>query len=153
MFTKGEIVPEQTDHLIGELSFSLDDFRQQKVLYDGEAYGNMSKRLCLMRKGTFPSDPNMGIGIDTYRFHDLDILTGGPLKDEIYNQHITYIPSLTIEDIQLSTLKYRGAWILYIDIICLSDVVRRINHAYAQKNTSLISSDIKIVRPKIINPT
>lgn len=151
MFNSGRNVPEQTERLIGELSFELNDFRQQKVLYDAEAYGNLSKRLMLMRKGTFPSDPDMGISIDSYRFNDLDSLVGGELKDIIRDQHQKYIPDLAIEDIVISTLNYGGMWVLYIDIVCLSDIVQRIDHAYAQVNKSLVSSNIKVVKPALIN--
>jgi hypothetical protein len=151
MFRQGRIIPAESEHLIGELSFELNDFRQQKVLYDAEAYGNLSKRLMLMRKGTFPSDPDMGISIDSYRFHDLDMLAGGELKEIIRDQHQRYIPQLAIEDIKISTLNYGGMWVLYIDIVCLSDIVREIDHAYAQVNKSLVSSNISVTRPALIH--
>ena len=57
---------------IAELDFSLDDFHNQKVLRGADAYGRLIQRLLFMRKGTYPTIPDMGVDIASYRFADLD---------------------------------------------------------------------------------
>ena len=59
---------------IAELDFSLDDFHNQKVLRGADAYARLIQRLLFMRKGTYPTIPDMGIDISSYRFADLDVV-------------------------------------------------------------------------------
>lgn len=151
MLTRGGLVPTDTEGVVSDLSFQLDDFRRQKVLYDGAAYAQMSKRLMLMRKGDFPSDPDMGVHIGKYRFMDMDTLQAGSLRQTIIDQHNTYIPSLTVTDVNISSLAKKGGYVLYIVISCVSPVVTEIDHAYIQaNNTSLLGSIVTFERPKLI---
>jgi hypothetical protein len=150
MFSNRSKVIESTDHKIADLDFSLNGFREQKVFYDENAYAQMIKRLLLMRKGTYPSIPDMGIGISTYRFQDIDHLTAGTLSNDIRSQLLTYIPGLPLEKIDISKVMYQGAWVLYIDIAITSPVVKKISFAYMQKGKSLISSSITVEKPKLI---
>ena len=68
---------------IAELDFSLDNFHKQKVFKNSKAYVQMIQRLMFMKKGTYPTIPDMGIDISSYRFAELDTLAAGDLKDII----------------------------------------------------------------------
>jgi phage baseplate assembly protein W len=150
MFNNRSRFVDTTEHKIADLDFSLNGFREQKVIYDGEAYAQMIKRLLLMRKGTYPSIPDMGIGISTYRFQDIDQLAAGRLSSDIRAQLLAYIPGLPLETIDISKAKYKGTYVLYIDIIISSPVAKKISFAYMQKGKSLISSSITVEKPKLI---
>lgn len=141
---------ETTEHVIADLDFALNGFREQKVLYDENAYAQMIKRLLLMKKGTYPSIPDMGIGISTYRFQDIDRLVAGDLRNAIQDQINQYIPGLPLEKIDIAKVAYKGNYILYIDIAITSPVVKKISFAYMQKGRSIISSNITVEKQKLI---
>jgi phage baseplate assembly protein W len=150
MFNNRSQIVETTEHKIADLGFAFNGFREQQVLYDENAYAQMIKRLLLMRKGTYPSIPDMGIGISTYRFQDVDRLVAGDLRNAIQDQINTYIPSLPLEKIDIAKVQYKGDYILYIDIAITSPVVKKITYAYMQKGKSIISSSITVEKQKLI---
>ena len=150
MFSKSQII-ETEEHKIAELDFNLNGFRDQKVLYDEHAYAQMIKRLLLMRKGTYPSIPDMGINISAYRFQDIDQVIAGKLKNAITSQINMYIPELPLQNITISKVKYRGDFILYIEIEITSPLVKKITYAYQQKAKSIVNSSITVEKPKVIN--
>ena len=152
MFNSNTVAVEPARSIIVDLDFTLNAFRKQKVYTDSEAYGRMSKRLLFMRKGDFISDPNMGIGLSSYRFRDLDHLLAGSLRDEILNQHNTYIKGIVTTDVVLSKTKYQNDFILFIDIIAQSPVVEKITHAFVQRDSAIVKSQLKIEKPRVINP-
>ena len=117
---------------IAELDFSLDDFHNQKVLRGADAYARLIQRLLFMRKGTYPTIPDMGIDISSYRFADLDVLTAGDLKNTIQQQCDTYIEHVPIQDISISTVK-------------------KISIAMLQDGGEIINTRLKVEKPKLIN--
>lgn len=152
MFNTKTVAVNPVNSIIVDLDFTLNAFRKQKVYTDAEAFGRMSQRLLFMRKGDFISDPNMGINIGSYRFKDVDHLIAGSLRDEIISQHNTYIRGISTRDVVISKTKYQNDFILFIDIIALSPVVNKVTHALVQRDSSIIKSQLKIERGKVINP-
>lgn len=135
---------------IAELDFSLDNFRNQKVLRNTEAYARLIQRLLFMKKGTYPTIPDMGIDISSYRFADLDTLTAGDLQNVIREQIDTYIEGLPLQDINISTIKITSGTVLYIDITILGDV-NTIEIAMLQDGYEILGIDIKVEQPRLIN--
>ena len=146
------VIIRDSDPSITELDFSLNAFRQQKVLTDDEAYARMISRLLLMRKGTYPTEPGMGINLGAYRFRDMDSILAGELKEVIMAQISAYIPGITIEDVTVSKQKYRNDFILYIDIAFTGTGKHTsASFAYLQHGTLIVSSEITIKKQKKIN--
>ena len=141
---------EENKQEITELDFDFDSFHKQKVLKGTQAYARLLMRLIRKRKGTNPSDPNMGIGLDSYRFSDMDTLTNGSLVNTIRAQTSMYLPQIPISQINVSTMKYKGDWILFIQFSILASD-EEINIAYAQRKRSIISTKVDIVKQKFIN--
>ena len=56
---------EENKQEITELDFDFDSFHKQKVLKGTQAYARLLMRLIRKRKGTNPSDPDMGIDLGT----------------------------------------------------------------------------------------
>jgi hypothetical protein len=104
-----------------------------------------------MRKGTYPSEPNMGIDLPGYRFRDLDTILAGTLKEAMMQQISEYIPSISIEDITISKYAYQGEFILFIDVAFTSTRRTSVLFSYMQKGNLITSSDIKIKKQKMIN--
>lgn len=132
-----------------EMDFSLDAFNKQKTLKGIYAWAQLLNRLLRKRKGTNPSDPNMGIGLDRYRFADIDQLTSGGLADTIRSQCSIYLPNIPIQNIDISSVYVKGAYVLYINIVLIGE--REITLAYTQKNKSIISTKIVVNDQELIN--
>ena len=81
--------------------FSIDSFKEPKILNGDEAIETLITRLFLLEKGTIKSHPDMGIGLlSHYRYYDADKLED--LRTETYNQLIKYIPRLSVLDIEIT---------------------------------------------------
>ena len=135
---------------IAELDFSLDDFHNQKVLRGADAYARLIQRLLFMRKGTYPTIPDMGIDISSYRFADLDVLSAGDLKNTIQQQCDTYIEHVPIQDIGISTVRIASGYVLFIDISVAGDL-KKISIAMLQDGGEIINTRLKVEKPKLIN--
>lgn len=151
MFRKTTEVVESDKPKITELAFELNGFREQKVHIDDDAYVTLIHRLLKMRKGTYPSIPDMGVGISTYRFMDIDKLIAGELQEVIRDQLSTYIPQLPVENIEIYKGRYKNDFILYIDITIRTSEPKKVTFAYLQQKRAIVSSSITIERPKLIN--
>ena len=150
MFINKSTQVEESNIVISELDFGFDDFRRQKVFTNDNAYVQLIKRLLSTRKGTYPSIPDLGIGIQSYRFEDMDILMAGDLKNEIVRQINTYIPTIPLEDINIYKLPYNGDFVLYVDISFTSVKVKKVTFAYLQRNYAIISSKVTIEKQELI---
>ena len=147
---KTQIIPSD-EPSISELDFCLNDFRQQKVLTDDDANVRLIQRLLIMKKGTYPSDPDMGVDISSYRFLDIDILVAGELKNTIRTQINKYVPRASINDIKISKLKYKNDFILYIDILLNSDKIKTITYGYLQNsNKNIISTNVTVEKQNYV---
>ena len=135
---------------ISELDFKLDDFQKQKVITGTDAYATLIKRLLLMRKATYPTLPDMGVDIGAYRFSDIDTLIAGDLKNVIRTQINKYIVGVPLQDVSISKIKYGNDYVLFVDIILLGEI-KEINYAFLQKKYEIISTNVKVVKQKLIN--
>ena len=138
------------DNELAELDFSIDGFHNQKVVKGLQAYALLFKRLLLMKKGTYPSMPECGIDLGSYRFSDIDSLVGGSLKNEIQRQAKLYMPQIPLDDIKVSKLQYKGDWILFISVTLLGER-KTLSAAFLQKKHSIISSKVTVEDQKFIN--
>lgn len=137
------------DEGIGELDFSFDAFKKQKVIRGVYAYARLIDRLIRKRKGSSPSEPNMGIDLDSYRFQDIDLLVGGSLKNEITKQLTTYIPNLPLRDVEISTLTLKNSSIIYISISIYQEE-STLEFAYMQRRKTIVNSKITVKKQNFI---
>ena len=144
--SKTQLIPSE-DPKISELDFKLNDFRRQKVLTDDDAIVQLIRRLLIMRKGSYPSDPDMGVDLASYRFIDIDTLVAGELQSAIRDQISKYIPRANVEDIQISKLKYKNDFILYVDIKLISSKTKTISYAYLQgSNKNILNTNVSVTK-------
>jgi hypothetical protein len=92
----------------------------------------------------------MGIDLDSYRFSDINLMVAGSLRNVILTQISTYIPNLPIQDINVSTMKYKNDYILYITISIIQENIT-FQLAYLQRKRSIINTKIVVNTPKLIN--
>lgn len=72
-----------------EYTFGVTNFKHPKVLIDSDAIGVRLMELIMMEPGDDPLHPDMGVGLNTYRY-GLDTLS--KLQSRVAKQIDTYLP-------------------------------------------------------------
>lgn len=146
-----QTVNNSQDPKISELDFTFNEFRQQKVLTNENAYVQMIARLLTMRPGDYPTLPGMGINIGSYRFADMDNLVAGELQEKIQNQITQYISGVPLNEVNISMTRVpKIGYALFVDIVLWGES-QRVTYAYLQKQYKIISSNISIEKQSLIN--
>lgn len=103
-----------------ELSLSTDLFDKPAELIGGSAWAQLVLELLFLEKGTYPSLPEMGIGIQNYEYDFMDaaILT---LQEEIIAQCHQYLPEVPLSQVNLSSTEIDGKPILLIYLTFVYD--------------------------------
>ena len=143
------LIPDEESEFM-ELDFKLNGFHKQNILSGAYGYAQIANRIIMMRKGTYPSIPDAGVGLGSYRFKDIDQIIGGALKEEIEGQFRRFIPQMGASDLNISKVFYKGEWILFISF----SIPRYQSNAtigYVQKRGNVLSSNITVDQPKNIN--
>lgn len=89
------------------------------MLEDMEALGQTIQNLIIMRRGTYPNSPGLGVGIEDYLFEILDNQTISEISANIDNQLAMYIVSNSVStDVKVRQLNSSNANVnsLKIDI-------------------------------------
>jgi len=102
-----------SDILGGETSFSVDNFKSNKISNRMEALARKIEFLLITEKGTYPDDPDLGIGVKTYIFEfKSDVLS--QLRSEINTQVKKYLPDAPIKTISVDTTTKNGFEFIYV---------------------------------------
>lgn len=128
---------------VNEMDFKLNNFNEQEIYTGVMAYAHRIKTLLFMRPGDFPSIPDMGLNIQSYRFKAMDDIISGSLKEAIANQVSTYIMNLPIENIELSTGYYQNDYFLIIRIYLYQDK-KEIVYGIQQPKGEVVNFNFKI---------
>lgn len=126
-----------------ELDFSLDNFNEQKVYTGALALAHHIKNLLFMRPGDYPTIPEMGINIQSYRFKALDLLLSGSLKEHISRQISAYITNISVDNIQIDTSLWKGDYYLIITIV-LVETETKVIYAVQQTKGEIINFNFKL---------
>ncbi|BDE75652.1 hypothetical protein UFVDC4_00082 [Staphylococcus phage vB_SauM-UFV_DC4] len=100
-------------------------YNRQHMLEDMEAMGQTIQNLIIMKKGTYPNTPNLGVGIEDYLFEILDNETISDITSNINNQISQYIVSSSVNiDVKVIQLKNSNANLNSLKIdVTLSDTI------------------------------
>lgn len=98
-----------------ELLLSTNVFNKPTELIGKDAWARLVLNLLFMRKGTFPSMPNMGVGIQDYQYEFLDTAINS-LNFEIEDQINTYLPDLPVSSVNVTSTEVDGQTILILVI-------------------------------------
>lgn len=128
---------------INEMDFHLDDFNEQKIYVGALAQAHKIKNLLFMRPGDFPSLPEMGINIQSYRYHALDNILSGKLKEAISDQLTSYVTDVPVENIDISATKYNGFYFLILKIT-LIESDKQIIFGIQQQKGELVNFNFKV---------
>lgn len=104
---------ERLKYLTQELCLSIDDYSKPKVLYGMNAKTSRLLKLLYMKPGTFPSSPDMGINISSYKFELMNSEVTAKIQSKIESQVEQYLPELHITDIMVTP--YKGYLVVAIE--------------------------------------
>jgi len=79
---------------------AIDNFQEPLKLSGKYAWCELIQHLLFLRKGTYPSDPNMGIELQKYDYNFIDTAIS-KLQDEINDQIRTYYPDMPFQSATL----------------------------------------------------
>lgn len=90
---------------IKEYSLGIDKFNRPAVYDQPKSSYIKIVRLILLEKGTYPTKPDMGVGlVSKYRYADIKTATTN-LKNDIDNQIATYLPEYQAAQIDVEADK------------------------------------------------
>ena len=96
-----------------ELGIGLNAFNKP-VEYSGiDGWVRLFVQLLFTVPGTYPTDPELGIGIQQYRYEFFDEVKS-ELESKINYQKRTYLPDIPIGDVVLSTDTYMGNFFIVL---------------------------------------
>lgn len=81
--------------------FGVDEFNRSKILSEAETIKNNILTLLFMRKGSYPSIPELGIGLQDYLYQFFDEIDVEKIKRDIGAQCSEFIPSVNSGELQV----------------------------------------------------
>lgn len=85
---------------------SLNSFDKPAELSGVKAWCDLIIRLIMMRPGTYPSLPNMGVGLDDYEYSTIESVIS-ELTTRINDQVKTYLPDIPVDTITSTTQQWK----------------------------------------------
>lgn len=86
-----------------ELVLEKNSFNTMTIREDKTALAQVIQNLLFIEKGTYPNQPELGIGIENYLFEKIDKGTCSVLKDNIKEQIEKFAPSEYLIDVQVES--------------------------------------------------
>lgn len=98
-----------------ELQLSVNSFDNPTELTDVKAWSQLVLQLIFLDPGTFPSYPEMGVGIRNYEFEFMDDVMS-ELSAKILNQKNLYLKDLPLSAVTINKTTIKGEAILLIQL-------------------------------------
>lgn len=98
-----------------EMSLQINSFDKPTELNDIKAWSQLMLNLIFLKPGTYPSIPDMGIGIEKYEYDFLEDAVN-ELSTKITEQQQTYLPDVPLSGVQISKMEHDGQPILVIQL-------------------------------------
>lgn len=102
-----------------ELYFNLD--KNNNISEEKIALAQTVQNLCLIEPGTYPNNPDLGLGIENYEFEFLDNTTINRLKTELEEQISKFIITKYVINSNILTTKYGNKNLLIVAIKIADD--------------------------------
>ena len=99
-----------------ELILGLNSFNRPAEASGKDAWIKLILNLLFMRKGTIPSEPEMGGELDRYEYHFIDDIKSD-IRDVCLNQVHTYLPDIPLTNCEvISSTLSNGQAVLVITL-------------------------------------
>ncbi|MDD3172175.1 MAG: hypothetical protein PHF63_00650 [Herbinix sp.] len=97
-----------------ELVMGVDNFNQQQKLSPGESLAQNIINIFMMKPGTLPSLPHIGLDLGQYLYKFSEDIDGDHIKGLIEDQCADLVPYLSITDISIYVSEYKGVGLLIV---------------------------------------
>lgn len=125
-----------------ELGLSTNVFNKQTEYQGKTAWFQLILNLIFLRPGTYPSIPNMGVGIQDYEYEYIDDVKDN-IRNKIEEQIKLFLPDVPLASVDVNSVNYDGKTILLI-IISLNDNGQIVTGAVASEVTKNRLIDFEI---------
>nr|DAJ90339.1 MAG TPA: Baseplate wedge protein [Caudoviricetes sp.] len=124
-----------------ELGLSTNVFNKATEYQGKTAWFQLILNLIFLRPGTYPSIPNMGVGLQDYEYEYIDDVKDN-IRNKIEEQVKLFLPDVPLASVEVTSVDYEGKTILLI-VISLDDNGQIVTGAVASEITNrLIDFDI-----------
>lgn len=96
--------------------FGVNEFNKSLVLSEAETIKNNILTLLFMRKGSYPSLPNLGIGLQDYLYAFFDDIDTDRIRGDIAAQCEEFIPSVQSGELQVKKTYLKDTPVLLVVI-------------------------------------
>lgn len=94
---------DSLDYEKKELSIGIDNFNKPEELSGRNAWINLITTLLFMKKGTYPTDPEMGCEIQKYEYGFAEPSVFDKIENEVREQITTYLPDIPLTSIRITS--------------------------------------------------
>lgn len=92
---------ERSDYEKAELVLGINSFNKPAEKSGPNAWGSLVSNLLFMKKGTYPTDPEMGCELQKYQFSFIDDVIE-EIEEIITNQIRKYLPDIPFDSVIIS---------------------------------------------------
>ena len=125
--------------------FGVDDFNNPKVLSEAETIKNNILTLLFMKKGSYPSIPELGIGIQNTLYQFFDDIDTEELTNRIAAQCAEFIPSVNSGSLKVKkTYQKTQAGNLPVLLIVVPTSVSNTDRSLVVALTTTANGDIAV---------
>ena len=125
-----------------ETTLEINSFDKPKELSGLAAWSQLMLNLIFLKPGTYPSIPQMGIGIENYQYEFMDD-TIAELSAAITSQQQTYLPEVPLAGVQIGKVIQNGQPILIIQML-FNDASGTVSSAIAINTTKRNFLDFEV---------
>lgn len=79
-------IQKENENFKKDITLNINNFKKLSYLYDREALARMIQNIIVTKKGTYPNNPDFGVGIENYMFELADGKTLSELTSNINEQ-------------------------------------------------------------------
>lgn len=117
-----------------ELGLSTNVFNKATEYQGKTAWFQLILNLIFLRPGTYPSIPNMGVGLQDYEYEYIDDVKDS-IRNKIEEQVNLFLPDVPLASVEVTSVEYEGKTILLI-VISLEDNGQIVTGAVASEVTN-----------------
>ena len=117
-----------------ELGLSTNVFNKATEYPGKTAWFQLILNLIFLRPGTYPSIPNMGVGLQDYEYEYIDDVKDN-IRNKIEEQVNLFLPDVPLASVEVTSVEYEGKTILLI-VISLEDNGQIVTGAVASEVTN-----------------
>jgi hypothetical protein len=126
-----------------EISFSVNQFDTVKEYTGKYAWAHQVMSLLLLKPGTYPSFPKMGIDLGSYEFTDVDSFRA-KIIPEIEHQVETYLPEVPLAGVQFMEKNVNGKSYILILLSFSEEAMKSTITVAAQKTGNIIDFAVEV---------